>query len=422
MTLYKVIMNLVYAVASPYLAYRRRSSDEWRERCGFYSHGRHSPSATDSAAGEGVCHFHASSVGEVRVLERLIKAMKTRRPHLRYNISTYTRAGQALARDLFADADSIFYFPLDCRLPLRRYFARLRPSCVVIVETEIWPYFLSLCRNADVPVMLANGRMSERTAKWYRFFRPGLAPLYTVYKKFLMQTRADVDRIVAAGVAPEKVTAVGNIKHDPQNGINGEERRNEVRESLGLRDETLFFIAASTRPGEEKALCDALRLVSSFPDRMVVLIAPRHLERLGEVRTILNTFGYDFCQFSDVVQGKALRAPIIVMDEMGLLTGLFYGADLAFVGGTLADLGGHNIMEPVLAGAPVLFGPSVFNVSDAADRILREKRGMLIHDADELAAAMNQFAGGTLRFRMKDADSPLVADLTADVIIRELNL
>ncbi len=425
LTLYKFLTNAAYVVLQPYIAVRKsKVPNEWRQRLardgGIYP----KTSSTDSSrdAKNGPCLFHASSVGEVRVLERLIDAMKKIRPDMPYCVSTYTRAGNKLARELFGDAEAVFYFPLDCHAPLKRFFAHYRPRGVVIVETEIWPYFLDYCRRFDLPVAHANGRLSPGSVRWYKLFHRSLRRLFEIYRIFLMQTHQDKERMIAIGADPKKVRVLGNIKHDLDESIDIEGKRAEVRKRLGLAEDRFFFVAASTRPGEEEIICRTLHSIPEFPERVVALIAPRHLDRLDEVEKILADNNYPFTLHSRLEPGAPSPTPVILMDKIGLLAELFYGADLAFVGGTLADLGGHNVMEPVLAGVPTLFGPSIDNVRDAAERIIDEKLGEMIHGGDELTAAVNACIQGKISYAKIKPGEYSVAEQTARIIVRELGL
>jgi 3-deoxy-D-manno-octulosonic-acid transferase len=425
LTLYKIVVNAAYAILKPILALKRKKANvEWSQRCVLKqenylpSPNTHPPIPQKT----GLCLFHASSVGEIRVLERLVQAVVSSNPNLRYCISTYTRTGQELARGLFPNAEAVFYFPLDCYFPLKRFFNRFRPHGIVMVETEIWPYFLDYCRTRKVPLVLANGRLSSKSTNHYKLFRSGLSNLFEPYKKFIMQTDIDCQRMIAIGADPTRVMALGNIKHDHNCEINPEAKRIDIRKKLGIPDDHLLLVAASTRPGEEEIICRALLDLPNFPDKMSLLIAPRHLERLEEVIGLLNDAGFKHKLYSDLETGSQRQTPVILMDKIGVLAELFYGADLSFVGGTLADLGGHNIMEPVLAGVPVLFGPSLHNVKDAADQVIEQAQGMMIHNAEELASAIICFAEGSLHFEKVNTSVPSVAEQTAKIIIRELNL
>ena len=424
--IYKLILNLAYIVLQPYLILKRRKArNEFDQRCvlkpgeylppapreGFYQQQKNHRTSH--------CLFHASSVGEVRVLERLVKAVRSARPEIKYSISTYTRTGQELARELFPDAESVFFFPLDSHFPLKRFFDHYHPDGIVIVETEIWPYFLDYCRRKNIPVILANGRLSEKSTGHYRHFRSFLKSLFSIYRIMIMQSEADRERMIKIGAAPDKVIVLGNIKHDPNSDIDPAVKRSEIRARLNISEHELLLVAASTRPGEEETLCRALKRIELFPEKLNIILAPRHLERLDEVIGVLNVAGLEYSLYSDIENGLVPRTPIILMDKIGLLADIFYGADLSFVGGTLADLGGHNIMEPVLAGVPVLFGPSIFNVKDAADQIIEGKQGMMIPDGDAFAEAVNNFAAGTLVFGKIDTAGPSVAMQTAAIIFRE---
>jgi 3-deoxy-D-manno-octulosonic-acid transferase len=414
--LYKFITDCGYAVLTPYWGTRlRKHPVEWNQRL-----------AKDPAkylpSGLAECIWaHASSVGEVRVLHRLMGALKTKRPELRYCISTYTKMGQALAKELFPEATAVFYFPLDSRRPLTRLLDHFQPQAVIFVETEIWPYFLRFCLRRTIPVILANGRISEKSHRWYRMIRSSLAPLFGAYRRFIMQSEVDAARMTAIGADPARVVVAGNMKYDTNGSGSQPSKRKSVRQSLKLQPDEVLMIAASTRPGEEEIICRAMSDIESFPKRLKLLLAPRHLDRLEEVAGHINQCGVAFVTHSNLLAG-AEPAPIILMDKMGLLAELFYGADISFVGGTLVDIGGHNLMEPAQAGVPVLFGPSVHNVQEAADRLLAAHQGMMVHDAAELAEAVNKFCRGEITFRKIQANGESATEKTAAVIIEELRL
>lgn len=434
LTLYKISVNTAYFIFQPLFIFKRvKAKDEWdQRRCinpkNFlptkHTQARHENSQAPLLWG------HASSMGEVRVLARIMEALQDIRPDIRFCISTYTKTGQGLAHKLFPQAQAVFYFPLDCYFPLERLFGHLRPDGIVMVETEIWPYFLDFCRRKNISLVLANGRLSEKSFRGYKVFRRSLAPLLKSYRKFAVQTETDAKRMITIGAEPERVVVAGNIKHDFVSVSDAKAKRAEVRRSLGIPDDKLFLIAASTRPGEEEIICRALKAVSRFPDEITFLLAPRHLERLDEVFATLKKHRYSYVLYSKIKLRAEFPEPVIVMDRMGILAELFYGADLAFVGGTLADLGGHNVMEPVAAGTPALFGPSVFNVKEAAQNILKNKQGLMVQNADELAEAIDRFAKGDLQFRMENIVSESghedsedsAACKTARIIIEEFGL
>jgi 3-deoxy-D-manno-octulosonic-acid transferase len=417
LTVYKIIVNLIYLAAWPYLAVKRRGrSEEWRQRCALQ------PDEYLPIDRDRYLWGHAASVGEVQVLRKLFSALQTERPGLEFCISTYTRTGLALARKLFPEAKAVFFFPLDAHFTWRRFFGVFHPRGVVMVETEVWPYFLEFCLQRDIPIALANGRVSKKSFKRYRLVRRSLAAVLRPYRRFLMQTADDAARIVAMGAESSRVIVTGNIKHDVVDAGDTKTARDGIRKRLRVDDSAFLFIAASTRPGEEEIIAQALERIAGFPGKICCLLAPRHLERLDEVKAILDQHRLEFEIYSALEDGRGRPAPVILMDKMGVLASLFHGADLAFVGGTLADVGGHNVMEPVVAGVPVLFGPSLANVRQAADDIMGRRMGMMVTDADSLAGAVNRFISGDLRFRKYDGNGSTAAADSAAIIIRELEL
>lgn len=420
---YKIVLNLAYLLGWPFFAIKSQKSNMWRQRRAI-NPDKYLPidRAHDQIDKNKLIWLHASSVGEVKVLERLIKALNKTDRKFKYCVSTYTRTGQELARSLFPDAKAVFYFPLDCYIPLRRLFNNFKPDGIIIVETEIWPYFLNFCRDKDIPIILANGRLSEKSVKSYRKFKSPLADLFEIYKKFIVQTENDAQRMEEIGADSNKIFVGGNIKHDKNSFTEEGDSRKAIRETLSINNDYIFFIAASTRPGEEDQICRALKKVNCFPENMKVLIAPRHLERLDEVKDILNSNDFSFILYSELHERKQSPGEIILMDRMGVLADLFCGADIAFVGGTLVEIGGHNIMEPVLAGTPVLFGESLDNVREASEQILSNNWGAMIDSSESLAEALNQFENGELNFEKHISNDKSVADMTAEIIVREFGL
>ncbi|MCP4569958.1 MAG: hypothetical protein GY841_20450 [FCB group bacterium] len=430
LTIYKIVLNLAYMIIWPYMAYKRlRGREEWSQRRAL-NPDSFLPSQSDSTTRQPKSILrlwgHASSMGEVRVLARLFTVLKEMQPELEYYISTYTKTGQRLARELFPDAKAVFYFPIDAYFPLKRFFRQFRPDGIIMVETEIWPYFLDFCRRLKIPLFLANGRVSEKSSGRYKRFRRSLTPLLSIYRKFAVQSKADAERMTTLGADPNRIVVLGNIKHDPDLTVDYSAKRKEVRRRFDLNEDRLFLIAASTRPGEEEIISRAIDRIAGREDKIVLLVAPRHLERLEDVKTVLDVNRFQYVLYSEIVSGKKKTASVILMDKMGLLADLFYGADLAFVGGTMGDLGGHNIMEPVLAGTPVVFGPSVYNVSEAAEKIGENRLGRMVADEEELAEVFRMFSEDRLDFERivpgkSSACELSVTGKTAALIIEEFD-
>lgn len=431
LTLYKTIVDFAYFLLWPILWVKTRQKREiWSQRRCLNPEAwlpGYNLKNKDGQPGP-LIWAHASSMGEVRVLKRLMDTLLATKPSLRFCISTYTGTGQKLAEEIFQKAEAIFYFPLDSSLPVKRFFNRFQPDGIVTVETEIWPVFLSNCGRLKIPVIMTNGRISEKSFKRYRWFRKSLTRLFMVYGRFVMQSEDDARRIIDIGADRGKVIVAGNIKHDIFSASDNGKRRHKERSKLAIAPDEILFVAASTRPGEEEIICRTMRRLSSVPGKIKLLIAPRHLERLPEVQKILDSHGFAYISYSEIGSGEA-TADVILMDQMGYLAELFYGADITFVGGTLADLGGHNLMEPVAAGVPVLFGSSVFNVRAAADKILSQNLGMMITGEDELVDALQRVVNRDIHFSKIDelkadenTDSVSAAEQTARIIIEDFRL
>ncbi len=425
LTIYKIITNLLYFFCLPVLILKGRKEPEiWKQRraINLSSVFGGKGSKNEAEANRPVrLWFHASSVGETKVLARLVASFKKKHPEMIYYVSNYTVAGKALSKQLFPDAFGRFYFPLDCYYPLKRLFALLSvapPDGVVMVETEIWPYFIDSCRKNNLPIFLANGRLSEKSTGRYRILKSSFGKLFAPYKKFLMQSDVDRKRMISIGAETKRVHAIGNIKHDPEN-VDRAEKRLQIRDSLQLKEDGFLFIAASTRPGEEEMICDAVAVATKSCPTMKTIIAPRHLERLGDVQEILKQKNLPYAMYSDPSASR-LDSNILLMDRIGLLSDLFYGADLAFVGGTLTDIGGHNIIEPVLCGVPVLYGPSIFNVNPAHDIISHGNYGRMVSTGNELTKAVDSYASGQIKFAVMLPDKGSSADRIADIILGEL--
>lgn len=423
LTIYKIVANLLYLLCLPILIVKGRKHPEiWNERraidVSLSALDKSENSQKNSKRAPRVW-FHASSVGETKVLARLVASFKKKCPELKYYVSNYTVTGRALSRQLFPDALGQFYFPLDCYHPLKRFFSSVSPDAVVMVETEIWPYFIDCCRKHGVPLFLANGRLSEKSTGRYRMFKPSFQKLFASYKRFLMQSDVDRDRIISIGAIPERVVAIGNIKHDPED-VDRAAKRHEIRQALQLADNDFLFIAASTRPGEEELICDAVLAGIKKCPGMKTIIAPRHLERLADVQEILEQKKLSFSNYSDASPVR-FNSDVILMDRIGLLSDLFYGADLAFVGGTIAEIGGHNIMEPVLRGVPVLYGRSIFNVTEAHEIISNGNLGKMISSGDELSSELVDCVSGQTKYSVMMPGKTSSSDRIAEIILADLN-
>lgn len=396
--IYKVMTFIIYCAVYPYGKLRASfGSKVWRDRLGLPS----ADSSNGGVSGDPVIWMHAASVGEVRILNILINYLLKGDLKLGLHVTTVTATGYETAVELFGKAATVSRFPLDAPPVMRRAFDNIRPSMVVIAETEIWFNMLNEALKRSIPLILINGRMSARAFDRYRMIRKTVARFLSQYDRLFVKTDEDARRYATFDVAPDCLKTVGDMKFDAPLANRSEGRRQELRSRVGADEKVFLFVAGSTRPGEEELLARLYRELRHDFDPLRMIIAPRHVERIGEIKQILQRQRLSFSTYLD---GGTAQS-IILVDRMGMLTDLYLAADLAFVGGTLAELGGHNLLEPVWAGTPVLFGPSLDNVHEAAEYILGNKFGARVESVDELIHAVRSVMQGNLEFAIKDKES-----------------
>ncbi|KAB2935571.1 MAG: 3-deoxy-D-manno-octulosonic acid transferase [Candidatus Contendobacter sp.] len=352
--------------------HRRR----WTERLGF----------VPLLPSTGCLWLHAVSVGEARAALPLIRALLNRYPGLPLLVTTTTLTGSRQVREALGERVHHVYAPYDLPGAVRRFLRRTRPRLAVIMETELWPNLLRQCAIASVPVLIANARLSERSARGYARMGWLTAAMMRDIALIAAQAEADADRFRALGAS--RVQVAGNLKYDLTLPDDLPERGRHLRRDL-LGDDRPVWIAASTHAGEDEHILDAFaRLRARWPE-LLLLLVPRHPERFDDVAALCRQRG-----FGVVRRGErrpcAPNVAVFLGDSMGELLLFYAAADLAFVGGSLVSTGGHNVLEPALLGLPVLFGPHMFNFTEAGERLLEAKAAWQVTDAAELAAMVDR--------------------------------
>jgi 3-deoxy-D-manno-octulosonic-acid transferase len=342
--------------------------------------------------------MHAASVGEVKVLGNLIRYLQKRRNNISIHLTTVTATGYRAACEAFGECVGVSFFPLDATPSVGRTLSKLQPRLIAVAETEIWPNLIRLAARDRLPMVLVNGRMSESSIAKYNLFRGAIRDLLGTYDRFFFKTQADRDRYARFGVSDTRSEVTGDMKFDSPLRPREADRVDEIRKAVGLDHEDFLFMAGSTRPGEEALLIDTYQQLSGRYPHFRLGLAPRHLDRLGEVREMLSSRGMD-CR--DYESEKECRQ-VLLVDRMGILSDLYQAADLAFVGGSLVDIGGHNLLEPVWEQVPVLYGPYLDNVIDAAEYIEAHRFGARVNSVEELTAMVEAVLAGRLRFRIKE--------------------
>ncbi len=332
--------------------------------------------------------LHAVSVGEVIAAVPLVHALRQRFPHLPILVSTVTETGQATAREKMA-AEACLYFPLDYPWIVRQVIARLRPCLFLMVETEIWPNFLHELTRQEIPAMLVNGRISPRSFRGYRRLRPFMRRILRSITTFSMQTKSDAERIIAIGAEPSRVHITGNIKYDlPLTPLSPAEEQ-MLRDDLGIGGAPVFM-AGSTHRGEEDIVIAAYRRAHTQLPTLRLLLAPRHLDRLDEIETLLHKHQLTVQRRS---RGRlslhSCEASVLLLDTIGELAQLYAVGTVVFVGGSFVPIGGHNVLEPAAHRKAIIFGPNMHNFHEIATALLEARGALQVQTPEALGEQVN---------------------------------
>lgn len=323
--------------------------------------------------GRATIWLHACSVGETLSLQPLVDELAKRYPEGRLVLSTTTQGGNKVAREKYVKilGDAIFYFPIDQPPVIRRVLSFLQPAMLVIVDTEIWPNLLREASRRDIPVVLVNGRISARSFRWYRWLAPLLAPVLECYRIILTKDQIDADRLRQMGGRASRIRVSGNMKYDvAARDISGQQRK-ALDDALAIEQAASpLIVAGSTHEGEEELLLQALKQLraASATANVRLLIAPRHIERTAAVAELARANGFSVCLRS--AEQPEPAAQVLLLDTHGELAAAYQFADAAFVGGTIAPIGGHSIMEPALYGKPIVVGPHMENFGNMVDEFI----------------------------------------------------
>jgi 3-deoxy-D-manno-octulosonic-acid transferase len=382
----RVIYNALLRIAAPLafavvLARGLRDPAYWRhlsERFG-YGEGR------TGTAGVPRFWLHAVSLGEVSAAAALVRALRKRFPALALVVTTATPTGRARAEALFGTAADVHFLPYDLPAAMERFLDRVRPSAVLIMETELWPNLFRACARRGLPVVLASARLSQRSVSRYRRFGGLFRELFTPNVWVAAQTPLDAGRFTAIGAAAERTRVVGNVKFDitidPELQDDGRALRR------GAFAGRAVWVAGSTHEGEEEQVLAAHARVRAALSGALLLLAPRHPQRFDAVAALLTRRGAQFVRRSAGVAVPA-TADVLLVDTVGELLHLYAAADVAFVGGSLVSVGGHNLLEPAALGLPVLTGPSDANGREIAALLLGAGAALRVADAAALGDAV----------------------------------
>ena len=403
----RFLYSLILYLAVPYLlwhlwwrgrrnpAYRRG----WADRFGY---------VPDLPRGASRIWIHAVSVGEVEASVPLIRRLRIERPDLTILLTTTTPTGADRARMALGDEIQQLHIPYDLPGAARRFVARVKPALAVLVETELWPNLIHSCRRRDVPVVVVNGRLSERSARRYRRVASLIRTMLARVSAVAAQSDADARRFVDLGVPAPRIRTTGNLKFDLVLSDELADETATLRRQWG--EGRPVWVAASTHPGEDELVLDAHRAVLRRHSTAVLVVVPRHPERSAEVAALAGAGGLTACLLSDCASGCAGHQ-VVVGDGMGQLPVLYAASDVAFVGGSLVPRGGHNLLEPAVLGVPVLTGTHMFNFAEINRLLLTRGAAWSVSDTPGLSEAVTRLlADSAARREMGDKGRRAVAE------------
>ncbi|NOQ19022.1 MAG: hypothetical protein GQ571_03520 [Desulfobacterales bacterium] len=368
----------------PFWLYTRltgRYRDGINQRLGFYP-----KSLVNRISGSPRIWLHAASVGEVSAAVAIIESLERLMPHGAIILSTTTEHGQALARDKLQSKATCVYAPIDFIVSVRKALSTIRPDILVCLETEIWPNWLFEARRMGVRLALTNGRISVRSIKGYLKIRGLIREALRQVEFFSMIREADAQRLMVLGVPREKIVVNGNAKYDLLLPMADPSIKGKIEKFYNLNENIPVFVAGSTRGSEHEIVVDVYeKILETLPETLLI-IAPRHLERVRHIKDMVIRRGFS-CQFkTDIDKAGGLRtASVVIMDTIGDLQSTYSIASIVFCGGSLEPLGGQNILEAAVWGKPVLYGPSMDDFLDAKALLDKTGGGIQVKDGRELA-------------------------------------
>ncbi|MGN0031256.1 MAG: 3-deoxy-D-manno-octulosonic acid transferase [Candidatus Gastranaerophilaceae bacterium] len=404
--LYGLISTLLFIILLPFYYIVRVFNGKflygWREKLGFFK---------NPHLGDKVIMYHGVSVGEVIALENLIKKTKETFPDYKIVVTTGTKTGQEIALKKFSKvADFITYFPFDIPFCVDSFLNKVKPTVVLIAETELWPVFSFLCNVKNIKLYCINGRMSDSTFKLYKLFARFFKMVLSKYTKILTQSEIDKNKLIAIGAPVEKTEVMKNLKFD----IKKSNEQVEIGQE-GFR----VIVAGSTHKGEEEIILNIFKEKLEKYSDIKLLLVPRHTTRLPQIIPLLKDFKYGFRSKGDTFKDF----DIIVLDTMGELGKMYSVCSFAFIGGSFNKTGGHNPLEATVYSKPTITGPSIHNFRDIYWLLSQSKAGKIVKTPKELSEYIEILLSDNDYYKQACEDCSTIFDDqqgALDVVIDEL--
>lgn len=408
------LLNVAYfcflLLVSPVLLYRMVVQGKYREGWQEKFLGRLPPRKSDRPC----LWLHAVSVGEVLQLQKVIQKLHASLPRYDCLITTTTHTGRKVAQEKFPDLD-VCYYPLDFSWSVRQAIRNINPAAIILVELELWPNFIQEADRMGIPLALINARMSQKSFHGYRRIKAFIKTILRRFTVVAAQNQTYARRLSELGAHTDRLHITGSIKFDQIETNRDNQKTNELRNSFGLQENEILFVAGSTQEPEELYALDTFRkLQSEFP-LLRLLLVPRHQERFLQVAKLVEQQGLPILKRSELCKGTTNAAdfavpPVLLLDTLGELSSAWGLADIAFVGGSFTNRGGQNMIEPAAYGAAVFFGPNTWNFQDVVELLLE-------HNAAQVIGAPGQFTQA-IRNALIDPNSARARGLRAQKIVQ----
>ena len=379
---YNICLVAYWILQVPVLIYRLIFEE------GFYDRLKQSAGIMPTPTLEQIAYhnaiwIHAASVGEVVAASPIVRALKKRYPKEMVVVSVVTATGHKMAQKIMPEADGHIFFPFDLPVITERIVNIVNPKAIILIETELWPNFLRLAWRKKIPVMMMNGRISDRSMKRYSLIKRFTSRMLLQILRFCMQSGIDAEHIISMGALPERVTITGNTKYDEIYAEVSKKEKEDLRKEFRFEGKGPIIVAGSTHSGEEEIVLRVFgKVLDKYPDARL-LLAVREITRAASVNYLVKHTGYTVLRRSKMgtEEDNEKDPQVIILDTIGELGRLYSLAGVVFVGGSFVKVGGHNILEPAAHGKPVLVGPYMFNFREIFE--LLSRCGVCIMNADE---------------------------------------
>jgi 3-deoxy-D-manno-octulosonic-acid transferase len=349
----------------------------WSERLGFCPHRL-----------KQCIWIHAVSVGETIAAVPLIKALKANYPDVPLLVTNMTATGSARVKAAFGDQVLQAYIPYDVPGAVKRFLRRINPKVGVIMETELWPNLFAACKQHNIPLVVTNARLSDKSAKGYKRIKTFTRHMLTAVQALASQGYADAERFIELGMPKEKIKVTGNLKFDLQLPNDLAEKSETLRNQLGK--DRLIWVAASTHPTEEEIILAAHKKTCEKHPNALLILVPRHPDRFDAVAQLIEQQNFKLVRRSGGERRRIADIEVYLGDTMGELLLMYSVCDVAFVAGSFAQIGGHNMLEASALGKPVVMGPQLYNFAEISEMLLSAQGMIKVQNGDELADTVNK--------------------------------